>query len=356
MSARRLQLLNEIKAKGVNVVSLFVIYGPERDAHIAAARAVLNLHVAEGYPLEQVRCYYPLTNSVPVISERYASESAPPCYERSLFLAGDEPMVDFVARTLANRAEFSLGTFRRVEWFRSLDPLPEFGTALEDALARHHHLEQKGRRAMVPARMNLGYWSGYRLGYLNIDVDPAVKPDILLDLSRPIEWPMSVVSRYGNIVLTEGIFDEIVAQDVLQRVPDLRRVMSHCLYLLKVGGRLEIEVPYDLSFAAWDHPECRRVFNELSWSDFTEKFWNTGWLDYRFDCIALRFVYSSLGRRMELSAVASEDIRRVPRAVEALILTLVKRPTTDEEKQLARARDPDFHLKQARKRSRDNEN
>ncbi len=346
LSARRLQLLNEIKAKGVNVVSLFGLYGPELAAHIAASRAVLNLHHFEGQPLEQLRCFFPLTNSVPVVSERYRTESAPPGYERSLFLPADEPLAEFVARTLANRAEFKLEAFRRIEHFRSLDPLPEFAAALEAALGSSRAQRKLGEESVVPTMMNLGCGSGYRLGYLNVDPDPAANPDVVLDLSEPVTWPKSVSSRYGKIVLGEGMFDEVTAKQVLQYVADMRRVMDHCLRLLKSGGRMEIEVPYELSLSAWNDSRCRRAFNETSWSEFTEKFWNMGWLDYRFDCVTVKYASSALGRQMELSGNLGDEILRVPRAVDTMSLTLVKRPTTDEEKQLARTRHPNFHLTQ----------
>ncbi|MEA2085114.1 MAG: TylF/MycF/NovP-related O-methyltransferase [Thermodesulfobacteriota bacterium] len=66
---RRSKILRELKDRGVNVVDLFGIYGEERDAYIARAKIVLNVHYYESRVFEIVRVSYLLSNKKFVISE-----------------------------------------------------------------------------------------------------------------------------------------------------------------------------------------------------------------------------------------------------------------------------------------------
>ena len=52
---RRLQILDELEATGLNVQAVFGVYGTERDALIARAKVVLNLHYYESSIFEMVR-------------------------------------------------------------------------------------------------------------------------------------------------------------------------------------------------------------------------------------------------------------------------------------------------------------
>ncbi|TAL01554.1 MAG: hypothetical protein EPO08_09860 [Rhodospirillaceae bacterium] len=67
---RRKKLLKEIEAAGVPVETIFGKYGAERDKEVFGARAILNLRqFDEIVSFEPIRCFYPLTNGIPVISE-----------------------------------------------------------------------------------------------------------------------------------------------------------------------------------------------------------------------------------------------------------------------------------------------
>ncbi len=341
---RRLAQLAEMQRCGVNAVAAAGIYGPERDALIAQSRAVLNLHQLENRTLEQVRCFYPLSNGIPVFSEPYDPDSAPPDYAKVLFVPEDnEPLAPFVADMLSNRGAFAIAAHARLEHFRTLDPLPEFSEALEMALENHGRL-WKGRKPAVPTRMNLGSGQDYRPGYLNIDIDPSVEPDVVIDLSQTVELPKTVPSRTGEVVFQRDMFDEILAIEVLQHVGHLPELMSHCLDLLKVGGKLQIRVPYDLSLGAWQDPRHVRAFNENSWLYFTDSFWDLGWFSYRFVREEMRFLFSAFGEKLKFSGLSELEVTRTPRAVDAMLVTLVKKETTVEERQLARSRRSDFQL------------
>ncbi|HYM33214.1 MAG TPA: hypothetical protein VEU47_18085 [Candidatus Cybelea sp.] len=344
INERRKRLIEAFGAAGVKPVVLNGIYGPERDSYIARSRAVLNLHFYEAQVFEQIRCFYPLINGVPVISETYAENSAPAPFADALFLPGGEGIVDYAVRLLKSDGDFDAAAQRKLAKFRELDPRPQFAAALDAALEQHRRVTAHSN-PVFPSRINLGSGKDYRPGYLNIDVLPEVGADLEIDLSRPMALPLTVRSRsYGEFVLNPGTFEEIVANDVLEHVPDLSTLVTQCLSLLKLGGKFRIQVPYDLSLGAWQDPTHVRAFNENSWLYYTEWFWYMGWLDHRFDLTELRFNFTPLGQALKKKGIQGGDIVTTPRAIDSMSMVLTKRETTMEERQMARAFSHTFHL------------
>jgi hypothetical protein len=66
---RRTGLLQRIAARGFRVVGLNDAYGDKRDASIARAKIVLNVHAADEARFETARCFYPMINRRFVLSE-----------------------------------------------------------------------------------------------------------------------------------------------------------------------------------------------------------------------------------------------------------------------------------------------
>ena len=66
---RRIAVLEALDRLGVNVHPVFGVYGSERDAYIARARIVLNMHYYDAQVFEQVRVSYLLANARFVVSE-----------------------------------------------------------------------------------------------------------------------------------------------------------------------------------------------------------------------------------------------------------------------------------------------
>lgn len=69
LNDRRMAILKELKNKGLNVVSLFGVYGEKRDKFISRAKVVLNIHYYEARVFEIIRVSYLLANRKFVISE-----------------------------------------------------------------------------------------------------------------------------------------------------------------------------------------------------------------------------------------------------------------------------------------------
>jgi hypothetical protein len=131
ISPRRKLMLEALKAAGIPVRVMFGIYGVERDRELFSARAVLNLHKAEADVFEPIRCFYPLINDVPVISEESVDDPTIDAFRPAIFTVLPERFVEGV-RDLMNDAT----TLRmRPPRFRDTDALTQIKEAIEDYLA-----------------------------------------------------------------------------------------------------------------------------------------------------------------------------------------------------------------------------
>jgi SAM-dependent methyltransferase len=185
----------------------------------------------------------------------------------------------------------------------------------------------------LPRKLNLGSGKSWQADSLNIDVNPLWRPDVCIDMSLPDLFSHPLDSeRFGRFYLPPDYFDEIVAVDVLEHVPDLVTLMTNCLKLLRNGGVLNALVPFDLSYGAWQDPTHVRAFNERSWLYYTDWFWYLGWRDARFDLTELKFLLSDVGQKLAKEGVSHEMIARAPRAVDSIHVTLSKRPLSDAER------------------------
>lgn len=112
-------------------------------------------------------------------------------------------------------------------------------------------------------KINLGSGKKYMPGWINIDINPSSNPDIALDLCQELSWPFLGYSKYlGPLRIEENSIEFIMADNVLEHVSDLPKLMTNCLSMLRVGGKMEIIVPYEKSPTAWQDPTHVRAFNE----------------------------------------------------------------------------------------------
>lgn len=167
--------------------------------------------------------------------------------------------------------------------------------------------------------LNLGSGKDWREDCINADIQPRVKPDWVLDIGN-VTWGEVLKTRNGLLTVKRGMFDVILANDILEHVPDLVTAMTNCKELLSVGGQMRIHVPYDLSYGAWQDPTHVRAFNEKSWLYYTDWHWYLGWKD-RFELTLLEMRLSSVGEALELP---QDEIIRTPRAVDSMYVVLTK--------------------------------
>ena len=176
---------------------------------------------------------------------------------------------------------------------------------------------------MIPKVLNLGSGKDWKDNYFNADILLRVNPDWWCDISK-VEFGSVIDShRFGKVEIKKGMFEKIVANDVLEHIPDLIQAMTNCKDLLADKGEFHISVPYDLSLGAWQDPTHVRAFNENSWLYYTEWHWYLGWQD-RFNLTSMEFIMSGLGQDMMDNGINADEIMRTPRAVDSMKVTLTK--------------------------------
>ena len=283
MNPRRRALLDRIEALGLQVAMFdSPMYGAERDAFIAQAKAVVNLHFYPSARFEQVRVAHCLSLGTPVISERSA-DAPPAAFDDSVFWFDDTGLEAFFSQRFGTPA-FHDQARSALQAFRGADPVEHYADLMAFAVGfGRAHQERRSQEPWRPTRIHLGSGKAYKPGWLNLDLLERAEPDLTLDLAAQQRWPLHAESATaGPLELHEGQVEHIVANNVLEHVGDLPRLMTNCLALLQMGGHLEIEVPYERAPTAWQDPTHVRAMNENSWLYYTDWFWYLGWFEHRF--------------------------------------------------------------------------
>lgn len=324
LNERRHKILDALRAAGLVVRHLKGVYGDERDQWIARSKLVLNVHYYDDKIHEVIRTSWLLANRKAVVSEcEPDTEIADDLREAVVAVPYDDLVQTCVALVRDDARRHEAGQ-RGFEIFARRDQAAILAALLPKL------------SVPVPRRINLGSGKSYDPERLNIDIDLKWQPDILGDLAHPAGLKQIFFSpRYGLTRLEAGQFDEIEATDVLEHVPALTRLMTHCLELLREGGAMRVVVPYDLSHGAWQDPTHVRAFNERSWWYYTQWHWYLGWIEARFDLSTLIMTLSPFGRELRSRGIADEEIFRTPRAVDAMEAILVKRMLTESEREAA---------------------
>jgi SAM-dependent methyltransferase len=188
----------------------------------------------------------------------------------------------------------------------------------------------------IPDKINIGSGKNFQKDFLNIDLNPVWKPDIIHDLDLPfpeMDGKTFETDRFGTIKINKNSFSLIVAHDVLEHIRNLVVFMESCLELLKVDGLFEILVPYDLSYGAWQDPTHIRAFNERSWLYYTDWSWYLGWSEARFIVDKLEFQLSDYGKELNNKKLNTIEIARTPRAVDAMKVLLKKIRLTEKDRE-----------------------
>lgn len=287
LNDRRRAFIADVEASGVQV-TLFdhPIYGPERDQFIRQSKAVLNCSFYAASRFEQARVSHCLSLGTPVISERHAASQPGAAFEDAVCWLPPKGVGEFFANRFGSRAFFEDAN-RGLAAFRAADPLEDYAEVLAFACGVHQgYGAQRRGEAWRPTRINLGSGKDYKPGWLNLDVLDRAEPDLVLDLGKPVQWPIVRPTRFGgDLRLEAGTVERVYANNVLEHVPDLPTLMSNVLTVLAEGGEFEIEVPYEKALTAWQDPTHLRAMNENSWLYYTEWFWYLGWFEHRFELV-----------------------------------------------------------------------
>ncbi|MFT3815059.1 MAG: methyltransferase domain-containing protein [Acidovorax sp.] len=335
LNPRRQQVLDALRARGLKVEHLFGVYGEARDAVIARAKVVLNVHFYAAKLFEIARVSYLLTNGKAVVCEDSVMDAEDEFLRDGMVYVPYEGLVDACValvgdeqrrRHLARQGHAVFSSRRQVDTLAAALGLPPPAAPVTG----------------LPAVLHLGSGKDYQPDALNMDIDPYWQPDLVLDFGQPVPWGQALPSgRFGTVTLAENQFDRIIANDVLEHIPDLVCAMTNALTLLRPGGEFHISVPYDLSLGAWQDPTHVRAFNENSWLYYTDWFWYLNWGRARFDMVKSNMTLSAMGQQLMTQPAARNNmaaVMRTPRAVDSLQVVLRKRYLTVSEQQHYAAR------------------
>jgi SAM-dependent methyltransferase len=338
INPRREKILQDLIARGLNVLTLFGSYGEQRDQAIARAKVVLNMHFYESKIFEIVRASYLLTNAKAVVAECGPDTFVEPDLREAICGVPYDGLVDACVdlardpakrQALAERGRKVFSARKEEEILAdSLEPVEVAGTPRTAAVA-------------LPGTLHLGSGRDFKPDWFNVDVNSAWGPDAVLDIASPSLIGSTLeTARFGFVTLEEESFDAAVASHVLEHIPDLCTAMTNLMRLLRPGGILNVAVPYDLSYGAWQDPTHVRGFNERSWLYYTEWHWYMGWTEARFDLQSLELEMSPLGAQMRAAGKPDEEIFRTPRAVDVLNVRLRKRYLQESERREALRQQP----------------
>ncbi len=335
VNERRAAILHELRDAGLQVEVLVGKFGAERDAAIARAKIVLNMHFYGSKIFELVRVSYLLANRKAVVAEVDPDTEVDEGLREAVRAIPRAGLVDACVELCYDDVSRRALEVRGHEIFSRRSEVE----ILSRALGARPDTKLRVSEPELPRVMNLGSGRGWNLECLNIDVDAAWRPDIVWDfnLSFPPSGPLDA-GRFGVREIPKAYFREIRASHVLEHIRELTTAMESCLELLEEGGTMNIEVPYDLSYGAWQDPTHVRAMNERSWIYYTDWFWYLGWSEWRFDVVELSLVFSELGHALQARGQASDDIVRTPRAVDVMRVSLRKRRLTEQERQVYKNR------------------
>jgi len=334
LNERRRALIDRIEATGVSV-SIFdqALYGDERDAFIRQSKAVFNAHFYDSSRFEQVRVSHCLSLGTPVISERAPAARPPAAFDPCVHWVPTDSGLEAWFKAQFGTPAFYDASAAALARFEATDPLEDYADLLAFAagFGREHH-KRRPVDAWQPNAINLGSGKDYRNGWLNLDVIEGAQPDLLLDLGQPLALPLSArCDTQGELLLAEDSVDLINANNVLEHVPDLPALMGNCLRLLRTGGQMQIEVPYERATTAWQDPTHLRAMNENSWVYYCEWFWYLGWFEHRFEMADSSWLDATLQPCTQEQAAFMR-------------VTLRKVQTTPHERTVARMYQPDLRL------------
>jgi len=104
-------------------------------------------------------------------------------------------------------------------------------------------------------KVNLGSGKDYREGWVNIDIGPNLKTDIVYDLSK-------------GIPLEDNVADEVLSSHFIEHIQDTIFIMNEIWRICKDGATVTIKVPHQSNPLAFADPTHKRIFNEESFKYF----------------------------------------------------------------------------------------
>jgi hypothetical protein len=120
INERRRALLVALGHEGLQVETLYGVYGAQRDAAIARSKLVLNVHAYDAQIFEIVRAFYLMSNAKAVVCEVGPETSIDDCYRPGIAAAPYDSIVDCCRALLADAAARAALEARALETIKAL--------------------------------------------------------------------------------------------------------------------------------------------------------------------------------------------------------------------------------------------
>jgi hypothetical protein len=128
----RRAILAEIAQAGIDVQFMHNGFGPQRDAVMWNAWAVLNVHKSEDNAVfEPIRCFYPLINRVPVIGEEVRGDAAADAFRDAMFFVPRHGIAQAIRALRDDAAAFGETTATQFANFERKSAVGHFRAALD---------------------------------------------------------------------------------------------------------------------------------------------------------------------------------------------------------------------------------
>ena len=129
-------------------------------------------------------------------------------------------------------------------------------------------------------KLNLGCGNFKKEGYINVDSNPIVEPDVMLNLNE--------VESYKK--WNDNEVDEIFMSHVLEHLSDPFEIMKQLHRILKPGGILHIEVPH--FSRGFTHAQHARGF-DITFYYYYDKRFSGGYYGIDFELVKLKLNWMS---------------------------------------------------------------
>lgn len=333
INEKRLSVIKRLEEAKIDIKVINNIFGPERDQILDEAKLILNLPYYEKAAFEQVRAFHALSLGVPFANLQRNNLNAaniPAHFIDALFSIKEDELITFFEKTFKSD-QFYLQAERMRMSFKNSYNASIFKNAIDLISNFQGSMQIQASSYSTPKNINLGSGKDYKPGYLNIDISESKLPDIIIDLSKEVDLPVTLKSlTLETVTLKENYFDLIYADNILEHVSNLPRLIENCLRLLKVGGRLEAIVPYERSYGAWQDPTHVRAMNENSWIYYSAWSWYLDWSEYNFSVESISFLNDN------------NKVLKDKDGATQMHASLVKKPLSLSEKSVFRCMSADF--------------
>ncbi len=126
--------------------------------------------------------------------------------------------------------------------------------------------------------LNLGSGYTYIKGYVNIDHNPDVKPDIVHNLNK---YPYPFKDKE---------FDYIYASHILEHIDDIFRCLKELGRIIKPGGIIHIRVPHFSSSPAYTDLTHKRFFGAYTFYQIIEGEYNLDFSEFEIVYLRINFL------------------------------------------------------------------